>query len=107
MARGNGFADFSVMIPKAAQADWSYHGDYWPSGSSSSIVDESNSSFSGPKKNTSSLSASWAATQKLPGLNRASFEPTSSTQSDSLAGAEVYGWNFEDKLSALVQDKCK
>lgn len=105
MARGNGFADFSVMIPKAAQADWSYHGDYWPSGSSSSIVDESNSSFSGPKKNTSSLSASWAATQKLPGLNRASFEPTSSTQSDSLAGAEVYGWNFEDKLSALVQDK--
>eukprot|EP00250_Pteridium_aquilinum_P018523 c24119_g1_i1 orf=729-3338(+) len=105
MARGNGSADFSVTIPKGAQADWSYHGDYWLSGSSSSMVDESNNSYSGSKKIPSLLSASWATTHKLPGLDHTSYGPTSSTQSDSVGGTDVYCWNLEDNLSALLQNK--
>lgn len=102
MARGNGFVDFSVVIPKARQTDWSYPGDCWHSGSVGSTIDESNMDA---KKTTSLPSASWAATQKLPELSQTSFEPSSSTQSETLAATELCGLNFENKLLALLQDK--
>ncbi|KAI5080544.1 hypothetical protein GOP47_0003727 [Adiantum capillus-veneris] len=102
MARGNNSTDFSVLAPKAAEADWAYSGECWMSGSSIGMVDDSNISSSGSKKNQSLLSASWAILQRQPGIIPALYDPLSSAQSDSLGEMD---WTVQDKLSALLHNK--
>lgn len=102
MARGNKFADFSIMTSKAAEADWAYNGECWMGGSSNSLVDESNFSLSGLSKDQNFLSASWSTMQKESGMIPASYDPPSSAQSDVIGGMD---WTVEDKLSALLHNK--
>ncbi|MCO5587238.1 hypothetical protein L7F22_041185 [Adiantum nelumboides] len=102
MARGNNSTDFSVIAPKAAEADWAYNGECWISGSSINVADGSGISFSGHKKSQSLLADSWAILQRQPGITSASYELTLSAQSDSLGEMD---WSAQDKLSALLQNK--
>ena len=96
MAPGSRSSDYPVVISKAAEADWSYHGDEWTK--KSSIKLDSGNNVFGLAKDTNFLSGSWIAS---PG--QSSFAP-----SDLMGGiTNGYHGDLEDRLSSFLQDKCK